>query len=219
MNTKPIIHVHYTDDDDKLWNPPLKPNFEKYLLATPGRIFDSCGGFDPLDVLSVSKNKIVLRLDKEIGILRPGETLTMHYELPGLIADGSGFEYFTATIRWLTAEEAEQVTPEPMNDRYLVMKWDYEYDKESTWLDEDSGEEQYQLREGAEYPLPKEDKIKVEIRSVTQEGDTVKAEVYVDHHTVTVVSGQEPVIAHATNSYSVAGDSVHESWCLKFTIQ
>ena len=219
MNTKPIIHVHYTDDDYKLWNPPLKPNFEKYLLATPGRIFERCGGFDPLDVLSVSKNKIVLRLDKEIGILRPGETLTMHYELPGLIADGSGFEYFTATIRWLIAEEAEQVTPEPMNDRYLVMKWDYKYDKESTWFDEDSSEEQYQLREGAEYPLPKEDKIKVEIRSVTQEGDTVKAEVYVDHHTVTVVSGQEPVVAHASNSYSVAGDSVHESWCLKFTIQ
>lgn len=219
MNTKPIIHVHYTNDDYKLWNPPRKPNFEKYLLATPGRIFESCGGFDPLDVLSVSKNKIILRLDEETGTLRPGETLTMHYELPGLIADGSGYENFTATIRWLTAEEAEQVTAEPMNDRYLAMKWDYKYDKESTWFDEDSGEEQYQLREGAEYPLPIEDKIKVEIRSVTQESDTVKAEVYVDHHTVIVVSGQEPVIAHASNSYSVAGDSVHESWCLKFTIQ
>ena len=67
--------------------------------------------------------------------------------------------------------------------------------------------------------MPHEDSIKVEIRSVTQEGDTVKAEVYVDHHTVTVVSGQEPVITHASNSYSVAGDSVHESWGLKFTIE
>ena len=104
--------------------------------------------------------------------------------------------------------------------RYLlVMKWDYKYDKESTWFDEDSGEERYKLVEGAEYPLPEKDKIKVEIRSVTQEGDTVKAEVYVDHHTVTVVSGGEPVDAHASNSYSVAGDSVHESWSLKFTIQ
>ena len=106
-----------------------------------------------------------------------------------------------------------------MENYMLVMKWDYEYDKEGTWFDEDSSEEQYQLREGAEYPLPKEDKIKVEIRSITQEGDTVKAEVYVDHHTVTVVSGGDPVIAHASNSYSVAGDSVHESWCLKFTIE
>ena len=105
-------------------------------------------------------------------------------------------------------------------DKYvLVMQWDYEYNKESSWYDESSGEVRYILVEGAEYPLPEKDKIKVEIRSVTQEGDTVKAEVYVDHHTVTVVSGQEPVIAHASNSYSVAGDSVHESWCLKFTIE
>ena len=106
-----------------------------------------------------------------------------------------------------------------MNKYWLVMKWDYEYDKESTWYDEDSGEKRYELVEGAQYPLPHEDKIKVEIRSVTQEGDTVKAEVYVDHHTVTVVSGGEPVATHASNSYSVAGDSVHESWCLKFTIE
>ena len=106
-----------------------------------------------------------------------------------------------------------------MNNYRLVMKWSYEYNKESTWFDEDSGEQRYELTEGAEYPLPHEDKIKVEIRSVTQEGDTIKVEVYVDHHTVTVTSGGEPVIAHASNSYSVAGDSVHESWCLKFTIQ
>ena len=106
-----------------------------------------------------------------------------------------------------------------MDKRLLIMKWDYEYDKESTWFDEDSGEERYELTEGAEYPLPHEHSIKVVIKSVMKDGDTVKAKVYVDHHTVTVESGQEPVIAHADNSYSVAGDSVHESWCLTFTIE
>ena len=106
-----------------------------------------------------------------------------------------------------------------MDKYWLVMKWDYEYDKESTWYDEDSGEKRYELVEGAEYPLPHEDSIKVVIESVVKDGDTVKAEVYVDHHTVIVVSGQEPVIAHASNSYCVAGDSVHESWCLMFTIK
>ena len=99
------------------------------------------------------------------------------------------------------------------------MKWDYEYDKESTWYNEASGEERYELTEGARYPLPKENKIKVEICSVHKEGDTVTAEIYVDHHTVTVTSGGEPVTAHASNSYSVAGDSVHESWILRFTIE
>jgi len=105
-------------------------------------------------------------------------------------------------------------------DKYvLVMQWDYEYDKESTWFNEDSGEKRYELVEGAEYPLPHEDRIKVVIKSVVKEGNTIKADVYVDHHTVTVVSGQEPAVAHASNSYSVAGDSVHESWTLTFSIE
>ena len=112
MNTKPIIHVHYMDDDYK--GREGAPCFDKYLQVTPGRIFESYGGFDPLDVLSVSREEIVMRLDKETRTLRPGETVTMHYELPGLIADGSGFEYFTATIRWLTEEESADVTAEAM---------------------------------------------------------------------------------------------------------
>ena len=41
-----------------------------------------------------------------------------------------------------------------VKEHYLVMKWDYKYDKESTWFDEDSGEEQYELKEGASYTLP-----------------------------------------------------------------
>ena len=106
-----------------------------------------------------------------------------------------------------------------MDNYVLVMKWSYEYDKEGTWFDEDSGEMQYELIESAQYPLPHEEKIKVIIESVVKEGDIVKAQVYVDHHTVTVVSGAEPITTHASNSYCVAGDSVHESWCLKFTVE
>ena len=97
MNSKPILHVHYMNDDYQ--GREGAPCFDKILEAIPGRIFDSYGGFDPLDVLSVSKYKIVLRLDQETQALRVGETVTMHYELPGLIADGSGFERFTATVR------------------------------------------------------------------------------------------------------------------------
>ena len=106
-----------------------------------------------------------------------------------------------------------------MNKHFLLMKWDYEYDKEGTWFDEDSGEKQYELISGAEYPLPHENSIKVEIRSLTQEGDLINAEIYVDHHILTVTSGNEPIIAHASNSYSVCGDSVHESWTLQFSIE
>ena len=114
MKAKPIIHVHYINDDYKLWNPPREANFEKYLQAEPGRIFESCGGFDPLDVLSVSADEIVIKLDEKTKSLHPGETITMQYVLPGLIADGSGYEYFTLTVRWLTEEETELVVTEPM---------------------------------------------------------------------------------------------------------
>lgn len=105
-------------------------------------------------------------------------------------------------------------------DKYgLVMKWDYTYDKESTWFDRDEGEKRYELISGAQYPLPHEEKIKVEIQAVTREKDILKAQVYVDHHTVTVVSGEAPAVTHVSNSYSVCGDSVHESWTLQFTIE
>lgn len=104
-----------------------------------------------------------------------------------------------------------------MSKQYLVMKWDYEYDKESTWYDEASGVEYFELIEGACYPLPKENSKKIEIKSIQNEDDLIKVEVYVDYHTVMVISGQE-TIAHASNSYSVCGDSVHESWCLTLYI-
>ena len=32
-----------------------------------------------------------------------------------------------------------------MDKHLLVMKWDYKYDKESTWFDEDHGENEYFL--------------------------------------------------------------------------
>ena len=54
-----------------------------------------------------------------------------------------------------------------MDKHLLVMKWDYKYDKESTWFDEDSGENQYELIEGASYKFPHISDKSLEIRSVT----------------------------------------------------
>ena len=105
-----------------------------------------------------------------------------------------------------------------MNQYCLIMKWDYTYDKEGTWFDEDSGKEIYDLTEGASYPLPHIRKKQMELRSVSAQGDSVNAEIYLDYHTVTVSNDGAPVIAHASDSYSVAGDSVHQSLTLAFTI-
>ena len=105
-----------------------------------------------------------------------------------------------------------------MDKRLLIMKWDYKYDKESTWFDEDSGETQYELLEGASYTLPHIKEKSLEIRSVKTEGDLIQAEIYVDHNTYTVCENGEPVVGSAYYDYSVAGDSVSQTLCMKFTV-
>ena len=106
-----------------------------------------------------------------------------------------------------------------MDKHILVMKWDYDYNKESTWFDEDHGEEQYELTEGATHPLPHIRTKSLEICSITVEGDFVKAEICVDHKTYTVCNDGEPVMGYAHDDYMVAGDSVSQTLYLKFTVK
>ena len=105
-----------------------------------------------------------------------------------------------------------------MNKYYLIMKWDYKYDKESTWFDEDHGENEYELIEGASYKLPHISDKSLEIRSVVTEGDTVKAKIYVDQ-TYTVCNNGESVVAFAYDDYMVAGDSVSRTLRMELTIK
>ena len=105
-----------------------------------------------------------------------------------------------------------------MDKHLLVMKWDYKYDKESTWFDEDSGENEYDLVEGASYKLPHISDKSLEIRSVTAEGDLVKAKIYVDQ-TYTVCNNGESVVAYAHDDYMVAGDSVSQTLRMELMIK
>lgn len=105
-----------------------------------------------------------------------------------------------------------------MDQKWLIMKWKYNYDKEGTWFDEEEGEEQYELFKGASYKLPHIREKCLEIRSVTEEDGIIEAEIYVDYKTYTVRNDKGPVTAHASYSYSVAGDSVHQSLSLSLTI-
>ncbi len=106
-----------------------------------------------------------------------------------------------------------------MKEHYLVMKWYYKYDKESTWFDEDDGENQYDLIEGASYKLPHISNKTIEISSVTAEGDLVKAEICVDHATYTACNRGESVVAYAHDDYMVAGDSVSQTLRMELTIK
>ncbi|MBR3681598.1 MAG: hypothetical protein IKL79_06300 [Clostridia bacterium] len=105
-----------------------------------------------------------------------------------------------------------------MDRHLLIMKWDYKYDKESTWFDEDSGENQFDLIEGASYKLPHISCKSLEIRSVTTEGELIKAEIYVDYRTYTVYKGGE-VVAFAHDDYTVAGDSVSQTLRMELSIK
>ena len=106
-----------------------------------------------------------------------------------------------------------------MDKRLLVMKWDYDYNKEGTWFDEEHGEEEYELTANAAYPLPHLRGKCLEIRSVTKEDGIIKAEIYADYETHTVTYGAKPTVAYAHDSYSVAGDSVSQSLRMELEIR
>ena len=105
-----------------------------------------------------------------------------------------------------------------MSTHFLVMKWDYTYDKESTWFDEESGESRYELIAGASYALPHIRKT-LEITSVTIDGERITAELCADHQTHVVRNNGEAVVGRADDDYMVAGDSVSQTLCMTFTIE
>ena len=92
---------------------------------------------------------------------------------------------------------AESKNGYKMEKHLLFMTWDYKYDKESTWFEEDSGENEYGLIEGASYKLPHISDKNLEIRSVTEEGDSVRAEIFVDHEVHNVCNSGEPIVGYA----------------------
>lgn len=99
----------------------------------------------------------------------------------------------------------------------LAIKWRYTYDKEGRTNEED-GEDFYDLEEGAEYSLPYISKLRLKIREVKTDGDTVTATVYAGYDTVTVSNKGEPVPAYASYEYSVCGDCVHEKLSMTLSI-
>ncbi len=106
-----------------------------------------------------------------------------------------------------------------MEKHYLIMKWNYDYNKENTWFDEDSGLEQYELIKGAKYPLPHINRKHIEILSVDLKEDSLKAEIYVDYNTYILSNKGGSVVGYAHDDYSVAGDTVSQTLCMSFTIK
>ena len=102
---------------------------------------------------------------------------------------------------------------------FLLMKWSYQYDKEGTWFDSDEGTYGYELKADTHFVLPHIEKKAVEILKVTQEGDVITVTLELEHDTFTVANDGVEVQKHVDDSYSVAGDSVHQSIAMTFTIE
>ena len=106
-----------------------------------------------------------------------------------------------------------------MSEYCLAVNWSYEYDKEGTWFDRESGTVSYPLTAGASYPLPHISKKSLDIRKVEICGDEVAVELSVDRRTVSVNGIGVAAKAYVSDSYSVAGDCVDQSLSLEITIE
>ena len=103
--------------------------------------------------------------------------------------------------------------------RILVVEWEYDYDKESTWFDSDQGTERYWIEAGTSFPLPHMIKKRCEILSVIEEGAHLTVELKLDYQTVTVRNDGERVPCHVDEDYMAAGDSVSTHLALQFYIE
>lgn len=106
-----------------------------------------------------------------------------------------------------------------MENHYLIMKWSYHYDKEGTWFDDDKGMCGYALQPMTHFTLPHMERKRVEILEVVQEGERITATLKAAYDTFTVKNDGVEVTKHESDSYSAAGDSVHQSIAMTFTIE
>lgn len=98
-----------------------------------------------------------------------------------------------------------------VNEYCLLIKWSYLYNKESTWFDEDSGEERFDLIENREFALPRISTKTLKINSVQVLEGNLQAEIYVDYQTFSLVYGAPPVAKTVSYDYCVCGDCVSQT--------
>lgn len=106
-----------------------------------------------------------------------------------------------------------------MDNHCLIMNWAYHYDKEGTWFDYDEGLVGYELQPMTHFTLPHMERKRVEILDVTQEGAVITVTLKSAYDTFTVKNDGVAVTKHESDSYSAAGDSVHQSIAMTFTIE
>ena len=105
-----------------------------------------------------------------------------------------------------------------MQNYCLYIKWDYHYDKESTWIDDYSGELRVELEADTAFNLPHMFPEKGEILAVEKKGEDIVASIKIDGHVLTISSSQPPIKEHISDDYCVAGDCVSQDLYMLISI-
>ena len=101
-NIRPVLHLRHVDDENGV------VLYDRYVYADTGIVCRMLGNV--LEVKGISKDEITFLCEgDERGevSLHPGESCCFVVEIPGLIADGSGWQHETVQAEWIPQEKTE----------------------------------------------------------------------------------------------------------------
>ena len=105
---KPVLHLVLHDDENEY------VVYDRYVYPHTGKVCDIL--LEPLYVTEITEDCVFFHYEwpETMDVqLRPGETVKFKAEIPGLIADGSGWQYETLHITFVPDNETEGLSVVP----------------------------------------------------------------------------------------------------------
>ena len=99
---RPVLRLRHVDDGNEI------VCYDRYVYADTGTVCRLLGNV--LEVQRIAKEEITFLCGKNIhgpGVLHPGESGKFVSEIPGLIADGSGWQRETLHVTWIPEDQTE----------------------------------------------------------------------------------------------------------------
>ncbi len=99
---RPVLRLRHVDDENEI------VYYDRYVYADTGIVCRLLGNV--LEVQRITKGEITFRCDADIrgpAQLHPGESCKFVSEIPGLIADGSGWQHETLHVTWVAEDQTE----------------------------------------------------------------------------------------------------------------
>lgn len=103
--TRPVLHLRHVDDENEI------VFYDRYVYADTGivcRLLENV-----LEIQRIGKGEITFLCEEDPRgsvQLYPGESCCFVAEIPGLIADGSGWQHETLHVEWIPQDQTEGLT-------------------------------------------------------------------------------------------------------------